>query len=105
MKFSFQPDDAVCSVRIDVDVNEENGKIEKVHFIGGCPGSLKAVSKLVEGMSVEKAAGILRGITCGNKGTSCPDQLACALEKYLSEGRAEKQTGEEDDVSRRRTED
>ena len=81
MQFSFKPDKAVCSQRIDVSI--ENGVVESVRFYGGCPGSLKAVSLLVQGMPVKKAMELLQGVPCGNKGTSCPDQLSRALREYL----------------------
>ena len=68
-----------CSTAIDVEVKD--GIIESVQFIGGCNGNTKGVSALVKGMSVEEAIRRLKGITCGSKPTSCPDQLAQALEK------------------------
>ncbi|MBR6916683.1 MAG: TIGR03905 family TSCPD domain-containing protein, partial [Clostridia bacterium] len=56
-----------------------------VSFTRGCNGNLKAISKLVEGMRAEDVIRILKGNTCGTKGTSCADQLATALEKALAE--------------------
>lgn len=67
----------VCSREIHYEV--ENGIIKKVNFIGGCPGNLQAVGRLVEGLQVEAAIEKLKGIQCGDKDTSCPDQLAMAL--------------------------
>jgi uncharacterized protein (TIGR03905 family) len=67
----------VCSQEIEFEV--ENEIIKKVNFIRGCPGSLQAVGKLVEGLKVQDAVEKMRGIQCGDKGTSCPDQLAKAL--------------------------
>ena len=72
----------VCSRQIDIDV--ENGIINNVVFHGGCPGNLKGISSLVKGMKVSDAISRLKGIDCGGKGTSCPDQLACALEQMDS---------------------
>ena len=66
-----------CSSRIDVEI--ENGIIVSVDFIDGCEGNLKGISALVRGMKVEDAISRLSGIRCGNKPTSCPDQLAHAL--------------------------
>lgn len=66
-----------CSQIIDFDINDD--VISNVHFLGGCNGNLKAISKLVEGMSVSKIEGYLKGNTCGFKSTSCADQLACAV--------------------------
>lgn len=67
-----------CSSAIDLEV--ENGIIKSVSFIGGCHGNLQGISRLVEGMKVEDAIARLKGIRCGFKNTSCPDQLARALE-------------------------
>lgn len=68
-----------CSSAIDVEVKD--GRIESVQFIGGCNGNTKGISALVKGMMVEEAIDRLKGITCGMKPTSCPDQLARALEQ------------------------
>ena len=70
-----------CSSQITFDLND--GIVSNVSFVRGCNGNLKAISKLVEGMSVEEAVKRLRGICCGSKPTSCPDQLTIALEEAL----------------------
>jgi len=70
--------EGVCSKKIEFEV--ENGAIKNLNFVGGCPGNLNAISKLVEGMPVEKVIKMLKGNICRN-GTSCTDQLAQALEK------------------------
>ena len=62
----------------------ENGIIVNAAFTGGCAGNTQGVAALVKGMSVEDAIARLRGIRCGLKSTSCPDQLAQALEEYLN---------------------
>ncbi len=72
----------VCSQLIDIEV--EDGIIKSVQFTGGCHGNLQGVSALVKGMKVEEAISRLKGIRCGNKATSCPDQLATALESTLN---------------------
>ena len=72
-----------CSTQIDVEV--ENGIIKAVSFTGGCNGNLKGVSKLVQGMDAREAISKLRGIECGSKGTSCPDQLSYAIEEALKQ--------------------
>jgi len=77
MKYQFRPSNLVCSQNIAIDV--EDGKIAQVEFLGGCPGNLTAVSRLVVGMTPQEAAAKLKGICCGGKPTSCPDQLALAL--------------------------
>lgn len=72
----------VCSREIQFDV--ENGKVTNVHYVGGCNGNTQGVAALVEGMEIHEAIRRLKGIKCGFKGTSCPDQLAIALESYLA---------------------
>lgn len=67
-----------CSSAIDVEIKD--GRIEAVSFVGGCNGNLQGISALVKGMMVEEAISRLKGIRCGFKNTSCPDQLAKALE-------------------------
>ena len=69
-----------CSREIIFDIDGD--VIREVHFVGGCSGNTQGVSALVQGMKVDDAIQKLRGIDCGGKGTSCPDQLARALEKY-----------------------
>ena len=69
-----------CSTSIDLEV--ENGKIKFVEFFGGCNGNLKGIASLVTGMNVDDAISKLKGIRCGFKTTSCPDQLAHALEQF-----------------------
>jgi uncharacterized protein (TIGR03905 family) len=73
----------VCSNTIDVQV--EDGVIKSVEFTGGCNGNLQGISRLVAGMKVEDAIDRLKGIKCGFKSTSCPDQLACALQEMISD--------------------
>ena len=67
-----------CANAIDVEVTD--GIVKEVNFSGGCEGNLTGVSRLVMGMSVSEAIDRLKGIKCGYKNTSCPDQLARALE-------------------------
>ena len=71
----------VCASYINFDLND--GKISGVSFQGGCNGNLRAISKLVEGMDVEKVIEILEGNVCGMKGTSCADQLTKALKERI----------------------
>ena len=77
MKYSFIPH-GVCSRQIDLDV--EDGIIRSVNFISGCPGNTQGVARLAEGRSVDDVIALLKGIRCGMRPTSCPDQLARALE-------------------------
>jgi uncharacterized protein (TIGR03905 family) len=76
MQYTYYPQ-GVCSQRMDVEV--EDGKIQKVEVLGGCNGNLQGISRLVVGMDVEEAIRRMEGIRCGGKPTSCPDQLAKAL--------------------------
>ncbi len=69
-----------CSRQILFEV-DENGNLHNVKFIGGCSGNLQGVAKLVEGKNIDEVANDLRGIKCRN-GTSCPDQLAEAIQEY-----------------------
>ena len=70
-----------CAREIDVTLDEN--VIVDVKFISGCPGNTLGVSRLVKGMKAEEAISILKGVKCGLKNTSCPDQLALALEECL----------------------
>ena len=74
----------VCAAKITFDLND--GIVSNVHFMGGCNGNLKGISKLVEGLKAEDVIKKIKGTKCGFKNTSCPDQLATALEQALSEG-------------------
>lgn len=65
-----------------IDLEVEDGMIKSVAFTGGCNGNLQGISSLVRGMKVDDAIEKLKGIKCGVKNTSCPDQLAHALEQY-----------------------
>ena len=69
-----------CSRQIIFDVDTEN-KIHNVKFIGGCGGNLQGIAKLVEGRDIDDVRAILKGIKCRNN-TSCPDQLASAIDAY-----------------------
>lgn len=67
-----------CSQKITFDL--EDNKIKNVNFIGGCHGNLQGIAALVEGMDADEVVTKLSGIRCGWKNTSCPDQLAHAVE-------------------------
>ncbi len=67
-----------CSQKILFDIRD--GKVHDVEFISGCHGNTQGVAALVEGMDVDEVISRLKGIRCGRKPTSCPDQLAVALE-------------------------
>ena len=80
MNMEFRPR-GVCSQRMDIQV--EDGIVRSLKVTGGCSGNLQGISRLVEGMTVEEAVKRMKGIRCGFKSTSCPDQLAAALESTL----------------------
>ena len=70
-----------CSVQIDFDITD--GIVSNVKFMGGCNGNLQGISALVEGLSADEVIKRLKNIKCGFKSTSCPDQLACAIETAI----------------------
>lgn len=72
-----------CSSQIILDV--ENGIVNQVQFVGGCSGNTQGVAKLVAGMTVDEVIARLKGIRCGMRPTSCPDQLATALEQIKAQ--------------------
>lgn len=74
----------VCSREIHIELDGE--RVAHVDFVGGCDGNLKAVSKLIEGMTVEEVAAALEGNRCGRRPTSCADQLVRGLREALAAG-------------------
>ena len=72
-----------CSGQIDIEL--EDGIIQNVVFYGGCNGNLKGISALVKGKKAEEVIPLMKGIKCGFKSTSCPDQLAKAIQHVLNE--------------------
>ncbi len=86
MEFTYRTK-GVCAQQIKFDLDDN--KVTNVEFYGGCNGNLKAISKLVDGMSVDEIERVLKGNTCGFKPTSCADQLAIAVRaaaNQMSEG-------------------
>ena len=69
-----------CSTQIEFDLNGDI--VSNVEFTGGCNGNLQGISSLVDGLTVEQIESKLKGIRCGFKPTSCPDQLAVAVKKH-----------------------
>ena len=80
MTYTFTPR-GVCSRRMTVEL--EDGIIRNVQVEGGCSGNLQGISRLVVGMKAADAIERMKGISCGGKPTSCPDQLSRALEEAL----------------------
>ena len=72
----------VCSRSIEITV--EDNIVTEVKYNGGCSGNTQGVAALVTGMSVDEVINRLKGIKCGFKSTSCPDQLATALKEHFS---------------------
>ena len=70
-----------CSRKIDFTL--ENGIVKEVRFTGGCSGNTQGVAALCIGRPAEEVVGVIKGIRCGMKPTSCPDQLANALEQAI----------------------
>ena len=78
MEYRFKPQ-GVCSSEMIIELDGDI--IKSVEIIGGCAGNTVGVSKLIEGMKIDEAIKRLKGIPCGFKSTSCPDQLSIALEE------------------------
>lgn len=74
--YSYTPA-GVCARKINFDIVD--GKLHNVEFVGGCPGNLLAIGKLVEGQDARSVAALLSGNDCRGRGTSCADQLARAI--------------------------
>ena len=79
MEYIYTPK-GVCSMQMIFDI--DNNVIKNLKIIGGCPGNTIGVSRLVVGKTVDEVIEMLKGIPCGARGTSCPDQVATALEEY-----------------------
>ena len=75
-----RPSPKVCPSQLDLDINVKDRTIKGFHFTGGCPGNAQGLAKLATGMTVSEVVTRLRGVLCGRRGTSCPDQLARVLE-------------------------
>ena len=82
MEYAYKTQ-GVCAMVIKFNLN--GNVVTNIEFIGGCNGNLKAISKLVDGWTVEEIEAKLRGNTCGNKSTSCADQLAIAVRTAYDE--------------------
>ena len=78
MRYNYKTQ-SVCAQNISFDLNGD--VVTDIHFDSGCPGNLKAISKLVDGWTVDKIEEYLKGNTCGRKPTSCADQLAIGVRK------------------------
>ena len=86
MNYNYKTN-GVCATNISFDLNGD--KITNVKFTNGCNGNLKAISKLVDGMTVDEIEQKLKGNLCGNKNTSCADQLAIAVREAYNKSKVE----------------
>ena len=80
MKYTHK-NKGTCSSKVQFDI--ESGKVHNVTFTNGCDGNLQAIAVLIEGMDAVEAVRRLKGLRCGLKSTSCPDQLSQAIEEAL----------------------
>jgi len=78
-KIEYKPK-GVCSTKILAEI-DDNNKITNIEFTGGCKGNTKGIEKLCIDRDIDEVINLLKGIPCGIRTTSCPDQLSIALEK------------------------
>ena len=83
MTYIFKPN-GVCPSEITIEIDDENS-VQSVKAVGGCSGNLQGINALIKGVPVQDAVTRLKGIKCSFKNTSCPDQIALALEKILEQ--------------------
>ena len=83
MRFEYTPT-GICARAMAIEIDDE-GKIVSTEIHGGCPGNHKGIISLIKGMDAKEAAERMKGITCGPRSTSCPDQLSILIEKALEE--------------------
>ncbi|MCI8273821.1 MAG: TIGR03905 family TSCPD domain-containing protein [Clostridia bacterium] len=79
MEYRYKPV-GVCSAEMIFEI--DNGIVKKLRIVGGCPGNTVGVSRLIENKTIDEVIEMLKGIPCGVRATSCPDQVAQALEEY-----------------------
>ena len=79
MEYRYQPE-GVCSYEMIFEIDGD--VVKSLKIIGGCPGITVGVGKLIENKKIDDIIKLLKGIDCGSRGTSCPDQIAKALEEY-----------------------
>ena len=88
MKDILYKPEGVCSKYIKISIDEKDNKdesiLKSVNFLGGCPGNAIGLSKAIEGRTIKEIHDLLKGVKCGSKESSCPDQLSKALEEYLN---------------------
>ncbi len=80
MEYRYKPS-GVCSREFVFDIKDDI--IQKLDVVGGCSGNLQGISQLLVGMNINDVVEKIKGVKCGMKNTSCPDQIALALQKFL----------------------
>lgn len=88
IKFKYPTTAQVCSQAIELEIDGDT--VKRIAFVGGCPGNTSGVAKLGRNRKVDELITLLSGVRCGNKATSCPDQLAQALKLYKNKYLAHK---------------
>ena len=83
MEYTFRPR-GVCSMQIKFEIDDDK-KVRNIRFLGGCSGNTQGVAKLAEGRDANELITLLSGTDCGGRGTSCPDQLAKAIEEAINQ--------------------
>lgn len=83
MEYVFKPK-GVCTMQIGFEIDDQK-KVRNIKFLGGCSGNTQGVAKLAEGRDAKEVIELLSGTDCGGRGTSCPDQLAKAINAALKE--------------------
>jgi len=83
MTYKYKPE-GVCSKEFIFQI--ENNTIISLEVLGGCPGNALGISSLISGQTIDDVINKLEGIQCGNRKTSCPDQMARALQKFKKTG-------------------
>ena len=86
MTYTYYPK-GVCTSKYEIEI--EDGIVKDLRIERGCDGNLQGITRLVKGNEAEKMALLLRGVRCGDKTTSCPDQIAIALENAMKKERRE----------------
>lgn len=92
MRYTYKTE-KTCSTEISLDINGD--VVTNVSFVGGCHGNLQAVPRLVEGLTVSQITEKLKGINCRGRGTSCADQLVCAVNAAYKAEQASSAASEE----------
>ncbi len=85
-KIVFTPSELVCSKEMQFSIKDN--VIQDCKIVGGCPGNLLGISKIVVGKNPQEVIESFKGVTCGKRNTSCPNEISVALEQYLKEKQA-----------------